>query len=79
MTPGVSAKLRDISVAIASDSLRYVLFEGHVNRRPPGETDPSHVRDYYRVEDDTGARYWLFRAGLSGGEVTPKWWLHGLG
>ena len=48
-------------------------------RRPPGETEPSHVRDYYRVEDDTGARYWLFRAGLYGGEAAPKWWLHGLG
>ncbi len=48
-------------------------------RRPPGETTPAHVRDYYRVEDDTGARYWLFRAGLYGADVTPKWWLHGLG
>ena len=48
-------------------------------RRPPGETTPAHVRDYYRVEDDTGARYWLFRAGLYGGEESPRWWLHGLG
>jgi len=48
-------------------------------RRPPGETAPSHVRDYYRVEDDTGARYWLFRAGLYGGPDPPRWWLHGLG
>ena len=48
-------------------------------RRPPGETEPSHIRDYYRVEDDTGARYWLFRAGLYGAPAPPKWWLHGLG
>jgi protein ImuB len=48
-------------------------------RRPTGETGPAHVRDYYRVEDETGARYWLFRAGLYGSDVTPKWWLHGLG
>jgi protein ImuB len=48
-------------------------------RRPPGETEPSHVRDYYRVEDDTGARYWLFRAGLYGATDRPKWWMHGLG
>jgi protein ImuB len=48
-------------------------------RRPPGETTPAHVRDYYRIEDETGARYWLFRAGLYGGEEAPKWWLHGLG
>ena len=48
-------------------------------RRPPGESDPSHVRDYYRVEDEDGARYWLFRAGLYGAGEPPKWWLHGLG
>ncbi len=38
-----------------------------------------HVRDYYRVEDEAGARFWLFRAGLYGDPRTPpKWWLHGL-
>ena len=35
-------------------------------RRAPGESGVADVRDYYRVEDDTGARYWLFRAGLYG-------------
>jgi protein ImuB len=38
-----------------------------------------HVRDYYRVEDAEGARFWLFRAGLYGDpEAPPKWWMHGL-
>lgn len=33
-------------------------------------------RDYYQVEDENGARYWLFRLGLYGaGE--PQWFLHG--
>ncbi len=33
-------------------------------------------RDYYRVEDESGARYWLFRSGhYADGEV--KWFLHG--
>jgi protein ImuB len=36
------------------------------------------ARDYYRVEDETGARFWLFRAGPYGGETPPRWWLHGL-
>jgi protein ImuB len=36
-----------------------------------------HVRDYYRVEDETGCRFWLFRAGLYE-DAVPKWWLHGL-
>jgi protein ImuB len=38
-----------------------------------------HIRDYYRVEDEAGARFWLFRAGLYGEPDTPpKWWMHGL-
>ncbi len=38
-----------------------------------------HIRDYYRVEDEAGARFWLFRAGLYGDPaIPPKWWMHGL-
>lgn len=33
-------------------------------------------RDYYRVEDEHGARYWLFRLGLYGSRK-PQWFLHG--
>jgi protein ImuB len=47
-------------------------------RKAPGETGPGHVRDYYRVEDEAGARFWLFRAGLYTADAPPKWWLHGL-
>ena len=37
------------------------------------------TRDYYRVEDVRGRRYWLFRHGLYGTEkVNPDWYLHGL-
>ncbi|UHC15531.1 DNA polymerase Y family protein [Methylobacterium currus] len=35
------------------------------------------TRDYYRVEDETGARYWLFRDALT--KDGARWWLHGLG
>jgi len=43
------------------------------------EVGPGKVRDYYRVEDETGERFWIFRAGLYGdGETAPRWWLHGL-
>ena len=36
------------------------------------------TRDYYRVEDTDGRRYWIFREGLFGDEtLTPKWFLHG--
>ena len=40
--------------------------------------DHGRTRDYYRVEDETGARFWLFRAGLYGADPPPRWWLHGL-
>ena len=41
----------------------------------------ARTRDYYRVEDDQGRRYWLFREGLYGREDadhSPSWWLHGV-
>ncbi len=38
-----------------------------------------HTRDYYRVEDARGRRYWIFRHGLYGTEAAhPGWYLHGL-
>ncbi|GGE09397.1 DNA-directed DNA polymerase [Polymorphobacter glacialis] len=37
------------------------------------------TRDYYRVEDGDGRRFWLFRHGLYGTEKPlPGWYLHGL-
>ncbi len=43
--------------------------------------EPQATRDYYRLEDDTGAGYWVFRQGLYGHEetgVAPRWFLHGI-
>lgn len=34
------------------------------------------VRDYYYVEDEQGARYWLFRSGQYEAH-TPEWFIHG--
>jgi protein ImuB len=42
------------------------------------EVSAFHVRDYYRVEDQDGARFWLFRAGLYEAGQPAKWWLHGV-
>lgn len=37
------------------------------------------TRDYFRVEDRDGHRFWLFREGLYGPETErPRWYLHGL-
>ncbi|MFP5439081.1 MAG: Y-family DNA polymerase [Bacteroidia bacterium] len=33
-------------------------------------------RDYYVIEDEKGARYWVFRSGPYDGDQ-PKWFLHG--
>lgn len=47
--------------------------------------DPTgHTRDYYRIEVETGSRFWLFRHGLypvpglrHGETLLPCWYLHG--
>jgi len=38
------------------------------------------VRDYYRVEDEAGGRYWVFRRGDGFDDDTGdlSWWMHGL-
>ncbi len=44
------------------------------------------TRDYFRVEDSAGLRFWLYRDGLFDGEtiddegrlVPPRWFMHGL-
>jgi protein ImuB len=37
------------------------------------------TRDYFRVEDAAGARFWLYRDGLWGeGAEPPRWYVHGL-
>ncbi len=45
-----------------------------VEERPARRT-----RDYFRVEDTEGRRYWLYRQGLYGlSEEPPRWFLHGV-
>ncbi|MGN6583596.1 MAG: Y-family DNA polymerase [Rhizobiaceae bacterium] len=37
------------------------------------------TRDYYRVEDDDGHRYWIYREGFYGEKTShPRWFLQGL-
>ncbi len=46
-----------------------------------GHPSGNLARDYFRVEDKTGLRFWLFRAGLyrdlTQGAAAPTWFLHG--
>ncbi len=45
--------------------------------RAQGSEAPA-TRDYFRVEDFSGRRFWLFREGLYGASREPRWFLHGL-
>ncbi|WP_235303029.1 Y-family DNA polymerase [Sphingopyxis sp. MWB1] len=60
-----------------------------VERLPDPDPDPGALnnppsrplltRDYFRVEDARGRRFWLFRHGLYERETqTPVWYIHGL-
>ena len=44
-----------------------------------GSAAPENLaRDYFRVEDVSGHRFWIFRAGLYRDTAMPAWFLHGL-
>ncbi|MHA0319980.1 Y-family DNA polymerase [Sphingomonas melonis] len=36
------------------------------------------TRDYYRIEDRRGRRFWIFRHGLHSEQAHPRWYVHGL-
>lgn len=38
----------------------------------------ARARDYYRVEDREGRRFWLYREGFYGEGEPPRWFVHGL-
>ena len=41
--------------------------------------DSMPTRDYFRIEDDQGRRFWLYRDGLYARETsTPNWFMHGV-
>jgi protein ImuB len=42
------------------------------------EQKPQPTRDYFRVEDTGGRRFWLYRDGLHSETVCPRWFMHGL-
>ncbi|MFL6720945.1 MAG: DUF6504 family protein [Sphingomonas sp.] len=56
--------------------------EGPERIAPEWWRQPSsaRLRDYYRVEDSAGRRYWIYREGLAGDGRggAPGWFIHGL-
>ena len=49
-------------------------------QQPFGGWFEQRPRDYYRIEDEDGHRYWVFREGLyQEAELgPPSWYLHGV-
>lgn len=56
--------------------------EGPERISPEWWRQPStaRLRDYYRVEDQAGRRYWIYREGVigDGRGGLPEWYMHGL-
>ena len=47
-------------------------------KRKDGGVDRAGLtRDYYRIEDARGRRFWIFRHGLYDEKPDPRWYLHG--
>ena len=52
----------------------------------PVESREARTRDYFRIEDEAGLRFWVYRDGLydrdrdpqTGLPVQPSWFMHGL-
>lgn len=40
--------------------------------------DQAPTRDYFRIEDADGRRFWLYRDGLYSEIAAPRWFMHGL-
>ncbi|WP_280752796.1 Y-family DNA polymerase [Rhizobium mongolense] len=38
----------------------------------------AEARDYFRIEDDFGHRFWIYREGFYGHDLPPRWFMHGL-
>ena len=56
-------------------------FEGPERLSPQWWKQEMHslTRDYFRIEDTSGTRFWIFREGLYATETArPRWYVHGL-
>jgi len=39
---------------------------------------PEPTRDYFRIEDDAGRRFWLYRDGIARETARTRWFMHGV-
>ncbi len=70
--------LHDVARAEGPERIAPEWWRGDIRARP------ASTRDYFRVEDGRGRRFWLFREGLyddaagADGGSSPRWFLHGV-
>ena len=46
--------------------------------RSDAGTVQENIRDYYRVEDRRGRRFWVYREGIYSPGTQPHWYVHGV-
>ncbi|HUD30262.1 MAG TPA: DNA polymerase Y family protein [Novosphingobium sp.] len=68
-------RLHDVRLAEGPERIGAEWWRKRGGHLPGGAGD---TRDYYRIEDGEGRRYWIFRSGLFGETPEPRWYLHGL-
>ena len=70
---------RALRIVVAHEGPERIAAEWWRKKRGHEAGEAGLTRDYFRVEDSAGRRYWLFRHGLYGTEkANPDWYLHGL-
>ncbi len=86
-------ELIDVTASVPDNPPRQLRWGGVLRRTPraegperiapewwqePAGEKPSEIRDYYRIEDESGARFWVYREGLyAEGKPHPRWFIHG--
>lgn len=69
------ARLHEVRLAEGPERIGAEWWRKRTGHRPGGA---GATRDYYRIEDAEGRRYWIFRHGLFEEKPDPRWYLHGL-
>jgi protein ImuB len=65
---------------VRSDPRPGIGSDPHPGPPPFRGRESARTRDYYRIEDEDGRRYWVFRSGLyeDSAKDLPSWFLHGV-
>ena len=61
-----------------NDGLDLLETEPKKEETETGHTLQDNIRDYYRVEDLRGRRFWVYRDGVYSPGTRPSWYIHGV-